>query len=112
MESPGDLMTIKAFSEAAGRSQQTIYKQIQTRLASYVHEKDGQKFSKVSIVANNVQLLGGRDGGQTGSNPMAGGASSFQPKNSFGPSASAPVPDYGSAPFGGTGDDFPEDIPF
>lgn len=75
-------------------------------------EKDGQKFSKVSIVANNVQLLGGRDGGQTGANPMAGGASSFQPKNSFGPSASAPVPDYGSAPFGGTGDDFPEDIPF
>lgn len=44
MERPGELMTIKAFSEAAGRSQQAIYKQISTRLASYVHEKDGQKY--------------------------------------------------------------------
>lgn len=44
MERPGELMTIKAFSEAAGRSQQAIYKQIGTRLASYVHEKDGQKY--------------------------------------------------------------------
>ena len=44
MERPGELLTIKAFSEAAGRSQQAIYKQISTRLASYVHEKDGQKY--------------------------------------------------------------------
>ena len=44
MERPGELMTIKAFAKAAGRSQQAIYKQIGTRLASYVHEKDGQKY--------------------------------------------------------------------
>ena len=44
MERPGELMNIKAFAEAAGRSQQAIYKQIGTRLASYVHEKDGQKY--------------------------------------------------------------------
>ena len=44
MERPGELMTIKAFAEAAGRSQQAIYKQIGTRLASYVHVKDGQKY--------------------------------------------------------------------
>lgn len=44
MENPGDLMPIKAFAAAAGRSQQAIYKQIGTRLASYVHEKDGQKY--------------------------------------------------------------------
>lgn len=44
MERPGELMTIKAFAEAAGRSQQAIYKQIGTRLASYAHEKDGQKY--------------------------------------------------------------------
>ena len=44
MERPGELMPIKAFAEAAGRSQQAIYKQIGTRLASYVHEKDGQKY--------------------------------------------------------------------
>ena len=34
MERPGDLMTIKAFAAAAGRSQQAIYKQINTRLES------------------------------------------------------------------------------
>lgn len=44
MEKPGELMTIKAFAEAAGRSQQAIYKQIGTRLASYVHKKGGQKY--------------------------------------------------------------------
>lgn len=44
MERPGDLMSIKAFAAAAGRSQQAIYKQINTRLASYVHEKGGQKY--------------------------------------------------------------------
>lgn len=44
MDRPGELMNIKAFAEAAGRSQQAIYKQIGTRLASYVHEKDGQKY--------------------------------------------------------------------
>lgn len=44
MENPGELIAIKAFADAAGRSQQAIYKQINTRLAPYVHEKDGQKF--------------------------------------------------------------------
>ena len=44
MERPGDLMTVKDFAKASGRSQQAIYKQIQTRLASYVHEKEGQRY--------------------------------------------------------------------
>lgn len=44
MEKKQDLLTIKAFAEASGRSQQTIYKQIGTRLAPYVHEIDGQKY--------------------------------------------------------------------
>lgn len=39
-----DVMSIKEFAAASGRSQQTIYKQINTRLAPYVHEKDGQKW--------------------------------------------------------------------
>ena len=52
-------------------------------------EKDGQKFSKVVIVANNVQLLGGSDNG--------------------GAQAQQPAGDYQSA---GSGDDFPEDLPF
>ena len=53
MERPGELMPIKAFAEAAGRSQQAIYKQIGTRLASYVHEKDGQKYIEPDGVVVN-----------------------------------------------------------
>lgn len=48
-------------------------------------EKDGQKFSRVVIVANSVQLLGGKDDA---------------PQQAQG---------YKDA---GSGDDFPEDIPF
>lgn len=44
MEKKQNLLTIKAFAEASGRSQQTIYKQIGTRLAPYLHEIDGQKY--------------------------------------------------------------------
>ena len=51
-------------------------------------EKDGQKFSKVIIIADNVQLLGG---------------------NESAPQAQQPAGEYQSA---GSGDDFPEDIPF
>ena len=51
-------------------------------------EKDGQKFSKVVIIADNVQLLGG---------------------NESAPQAQQPAGEYQSA---GNGDDFPEDIPF
>lgn len=71
-------------------------------------EKDGQKYSKVTVQANNVQLLGGgkneTSGGQTG------GAPKFQPKNmntgySMDTGADA---SYGHA----DNADFPEDIPF
>lgn len=44
MAEKNELMTIKAFAEASGRSQQAIYKQIGTRLSEYLHEIDGQKF--------------------------------------------------------------------
>ena len=76
-------------------------------------EKDGQKFSRISIVANSVQLLGGRtDGGQS-SNSFAGGASGgFQLSNDFGQPAANSMPDFGNDSFGMSGGDFPEDIPF
>ena len=51
-------------------------------------EKDGVKYSKVVIIADNVQLLGGNE-------------------NNAAPQE--PAGDYQSA---GSGDDFPEDIPF
>lgn len=49
-------------------------------------EKDGQKYSKVCIIADNVQLLGGKNEGV--------------PQQAQG---------YNDA---GSGDDFPEDLPF
>ena len=51
-------------------------------------EKDGIKYSKVVIIADIVQLLGG---------------------NESAPQAQQPAGDYQPA---GSGDDFPEDIPF
>lgn len=56
-------------------------------------EKDGQKFSRVSIIADNVQLLGGRSNG--------GGSG-------YGEDASAPTVEQ--SPQGGDG--YPDDIPF
>ena len=55
-------------------------------------EKDGVKYSKVVIIADNVQLLGGNENGQQSA-----------------PQAQQPAGDYQSA---GSGDDFPEDVPF
>ena len=76
-------------------------------------QKDGQNFSRVTIVANNVQLLGGRSDGGQSSNSFAGGASGgFQPRNDFSQSAPVSAPDFGGDSFGSTGSDFPEDIPF
>ena len=69
-------------------------------------EKDGQKQSRVTIVADQVQLLGGRgDNSQ-----QAGGAPRFQPANNGGNGGYQGG--YQSEPYGDTGSDFPEDIPF
>lgn len=47
-------------------------------------EKDGQKFSRVSIVADNVQLLGGKKDGSTQSaGTSAPQDSSFNPAEGF-----------------------------
>lgn len=77
-------------------------------------EKDGQKFSKVSVVANNVQLLGGRTDGSAPA--QSSGAPRFQPiGNNSQPSggySSGYSSGYQSESYGDTGSDFPEDIPF
>ena len=70
-------------------------------------EKDGQKMSKVTIVANNVQLLGGKGD----SSQSTGGAPKFQSINN-GASNNNYSNNYQSEPYGDTGSDFPEDIPF
>ena len=74
-------------------------------------EKDGQKQSRITIVADNVQLLGGRGDNSQGSGQMAGGAPRFQPANNAGQNSGFSG-GYSSEPYGDTGSDFPEDIPF
>ena len=74
-------------------------------------EKDGQKQSRVTIVADQVQLLGGRGDGQSGGSQMAGGAPRFQPVNNASQN-NGYSGGYQSEPYGDTGSDFPEDIPF
>ena len=75
-------------------------------------EKDGQKQSRVTIVADQVWLLGGRgDNSQSGSSQMAGGAPRFQPASNAGQNGGFNG-GYSSEPYGDTGSDFPEDIPF
>jgi len=70
-------------------------------------EKDGQNHSRVVIVANNVQLLGGKN---EGSGTVPSGAPKFQPN--AGASSDSYSGGYQSESFGETGSDFPEDIPF
>lgn len=75
-------------------------------------EKDGQKMSKVSIVANSVQLLGGNssNGGNGGDNYQGnGGAPRFQALNNQNNSYSD---SYNQDSYGDTSCDFREDIPF
>ena len=73
-----------------------LYKGKQIAIDGYLDqqrwEKGGHKFSKVVIIADSVQLLGGNENGQQST-----------------PQAQQPAGDYQSA---GSGDDFPEDIPF
>jgi single-strand DNA-binding protein len=73
--------------------------------------QDGQNRSKVQVVANNVMLLGSRDGG---SGSSGGGYSSGGGGNTGGGYGNR---DGGSGSSGsggnvGGGDDFPDDIPF
>lgn len=72
-------------------------------------EKDGQKQSKVTIVADNVQLLGGRGDNNSQS---TGGAPKFQAINNNANQNTGFSNNYQSEPYGDTGSDFPEDIPF
>ncbi len=78
-------------------------------------QKDGQNFSRVTIVANNVQLLGGgrSDGGQSSNGSVGGASNGFQPRNNFSAQqAPSSTPDFGGDSFGNADSSFPEDIPF
>jgi len=72
----------------------------------WTNKDTGQNMSKVSIVANTVQLLGGRNAG--GSSQSVGGASTFQPISSSAPAGYSSYPDS----FGDGGMSMDESIPF
>jgi single-strand DNA-binding protein len=75
-------------------------------------EQDGQKRSKVEIVVNNLQLLGGQgQGGQGGGSYAARGENSHASEGNWGgggSSASRPAP----PPKENLSDNFSDDIPF
>jgi single-strand DNA-binding protein len=86
-------------------------------------EQDGQKRSKVEIVANNLQLLGGGPGGGQGGGFSGGGASGGGYQDRRGAAPSFAGDDGGRAPYGdrapresppasGGDDGFADDIPF
>lgn len=70
-------------------------------------EKDGQKMSRVSIVANNVQLLGGNDNNSvTSQAPQSSFAQQYQKQQKTEQQPLVQNDGYSD------GSDFPEDIPF
>lgn len=73
-------------------------------------EKDGQKFSRVVIIANNIQLLGGN--GVSGGNNASQGYSPRPSYSQQAPQQGGYEPSYEDQSFGGDGGAFPEDIPF
>lgn len=85
---------------------------IEGRLKLDTWEKDGKKNSKLKVVGEKMQLLGGRGGGGEGGGQRSGGASrpagrpaakSSAPSNDFNDDYSGGEPDFG----GGGGDDVP-----
>jgi len=68
-------------------------------------QQDGQNRSKIEVVANNVQLLGGGSGGQSSGGGNTGSYSNNRSENSGGGNAT-----YGNAP--ARDDNFTDDIPF
>lgn len=79
-------------------------------------EQDGQPRSKVVIIANNVQLLGGNSGGNAGNGggysqnrPMQN--NTYQPRQQQMPQ-NTPYQEYDANQSYGGESDFPEEIPF
>lgn len=91
---------ITVWGKQAENIRQFLHKGKQIAIEGYIDqqrwEKDGQKYSKVVIIADSVQLLGNSQDGPNSA-------------RNWGTSAQQPAGEYQSA---GSGDEFPEDIPF
>lgn len=71
-------------------------------------EKDGQKYSKVNIIADNVQLLGGKNSGGGNSTGYSAPSPSSAPSSGY-QGAGAANTGYSAS---SSDAPFPEDIPF
>jgi single-strand DNA-binding protein len=71
-------------------------------------EQDGQNRSKVEIVANNLQLLGGNSGGGNGGGSYQGRGGEDRPFRAEGTTGGGDTGSRGGAP----SDGFTDDIPF
>lgn len=91
---------------------------IQGELRQDRWEQDGQPRSKVVIVANNVQLLGGNSGGSGMQTQAGGGYSQNRPNQSYQAPRQNVQPqqqqynEYDAGQSYGSDGDFPEEIPF
>jgi single-strand DNA-binding protein len=81
-------------------------------------DKEGKERFSTEIVANEMQMLGGRGGGGGGGGGEGGGSRSGGGRDYGGGGATRAHEDYGDAPSGGGGsgggarDDLDDDIPF
>ncbi len=120
--SEANFFEISYFGKAAESTKPYLTKGKQIAIQGYLKqdrwEKEGQKFSKVTIVANSLELLGGRsDGGSSGGygapEDSNGG---YQQRSGYNQrSSNAPYNAQQNSPadsFGGDSGEFPEDIPF
>lgn len=51
-----ELLSIREFAKASGRSRQAVYQQLSTALKNYVTEKDGQKYIKAIALSEVYEL--------------------------------------------------------
>ncbi len=75
-------------------------------------EKDGQKFSRVKLEAEDVQLLGGSSSENPNSSTGGNMQQNAGPTNQVIPPQTAPAPGPAPDPSLFHNDEFPEDIPF
>ena len=111
--SEANFFDVSYFGKAAEAVKQYLTKgkqvAVQGSLTQDRWEKDGQKFSKIQILANSVQLLGSRggDGSSSDSYSSPSAGNSFAPRDNFSSFDAGPAQS-----FGGDGQGFQEDIPF
>ena len=75
-------------------------------------EKDGQKFSRIKIEVEDVQLLGGSSSENPNSSTGGNMQQNAGPTNQVTPPQTAPAPGPAPDPSLFHNDEFPEDIPF